>query len=269
MSWAHEAHATVRLHDGGDPRAPGAAITVALCGHWEHEPPCRWPHHTATTPVGDLLRVTVRFDCAPAEESRVRALIDDALAGGQPGGGPGGQTSWWELVQEEPPLDGPGISVTDPRELLIGYLDWYREALMRKVDGLSDAQLRTPVQPMGWSPLGLVRHLGWVERRWLQWGLAAADVVPYPPGGDAGEWAVPADVPSEQVLATYAGEVQRSRELVAGFRLEQQARTGGRFVTADRAPTLVRILFHLLQEYARHVGHLDVARELIDGTIGE
>ncbi len=268
MSWAHELHATVRLHGDGDPRAPGAAVTVALCGHWDHQPPCRWPHHTETTPVGDLLRLTVGFDCAPGEEARVRALVDGALLGGRLDSGPTGATSW-DVVAEDPPLDGPGMKVTDPGELLLGYLEWYREALLRKIDGLSDDRLRAPVQPMGWSPLGLVQHLGWVERRWLQWGMAAEDVVPYPPGGDDGEWGVPADRPTAQVLATYAAEVERSRELLARFDLEQTAHVGGRFVTPGQAPTLVRILFHLLQEYARHLGHLDIARELIDGTTGE
>ena len=268
MSWAYEQHLTVRLHPGGDPRAVGAAVTAALCGHHEHPPPCRWPHHTATTPVGDLLRVAVRFDATAAEEPQVRALVDSALAGGRFDDGPEGPTSW-DVVEEEPPLDGPGLKVADARELLLGYLDWYRGALLRKIDGLSDSELRAPVAPMGWSPLGLVQHLGWVERRWLQWGLAAEDVVPYPPGGDAGEWGVPADRPSAQVLANYAAEVERSRALVAVVGLDQEALTGGRFVTAERAPTLARILFHLLQEYARHLGHLDIAREIIDGSTGE
>lgn len=58
-------------------------------------------------------------------------------------------------------LDGPDAGVSDPRELLLGYLDWYRDALMRKLAGLSDAQLRTPVDPLGWSPLGLVRRPRW------------------------------------------------------------------------------------------------------------
>ena len=49
--FVHEA--TVELADGADPRALGGAITVALCGHWEHEPPCRWPHHTDITAAGD------------------------------------------------------------------------------------------------------------------------------------------------------------------------------------------------------------------------
>jgi hypothetical protein len=163
-------------------------------------------------------------------------------------------------------LDGPGTDVSDPRELLLGYLDWYRDALDRKLDGLTDAQLRAAVPPLGWSPLGLVQHLGWVERRWLRWGFAAEDVVAYPTGA---EWAVPPEVPTADVLATYADEVRRCRAIIAGAALTDPAATGGRFRTPEEAPSLARILFHLLQEYARHLGHLDVARELLDGVTGE
>lgn len=166
-------------------------------------------------------------------------------------------------------LDDPGVTVTDPRELLLGYLDWYRDALLRKVAGLSETQLRTPVEPLGWSPLGLIRHLGWVERRWMRWGFAAEDVVAYPPGGDEAEWGLPPDEPTARIMAAYHDEVSRSRTLAARAELSRQSRVGGRFPTADAAPSLGRILFHLLQEYARHVGQLDVARELIDGVTGE
>jgi uncharacterized damage-inducible protein DinB len=172
--------------------------------------------------------------------------------------------------EPHPPLfDGPGDYVSDPRELLLGYLDWYREALLRKIDGLSDAQLRTPAAPMGWSPLGMVKHLGWVERRWMQWGFGAEDVVPWLPGGDLAEMTVAADEPTEDVLAAYLREVKRTRELCAPAALTDTSELGGRFPPPGPAPALGRILFHLLQEYARHVGHLDIARELIDGTTGE
>lgn len=120
---------------------------------------------------------------------------------------------------------------------------------------------------MAWSPLGLIQHLGWVERRWLRWGFAAEDVVAYLPAND--EWQVPADVPVGEVLATYRDEVARARSIVAGSAFMDRARTGGRFDTPEQAPTLGRILAHLVQEYARHVGHLDIARELIDGETGE
>jgi uncharacterized damage-inducible protein DinB len=166
-------------------------------------------------------------------------------------------------------LDGPGVEISDPRELLLGYLDWYREALIRKTAGLSDRQLRTPVEPLGWSPLGLVRHLGWVERRWMRWGFGAEDVVAHPPGGEAAEFAVPDSESTDSVLVAYGEEVEKARQLAAGAALEDRAGLGGRFRTAEQAPSLGRILFHLLQEYARHVGHFDIARELIDGPTGE
>lgn len=166
-------------------------------------------------------------------------------------------------------LQNPGPGVTDPRELLIGHLDWYRDAVTRKLEGLSDSQLRTPVPPLGWAPLGLVKHLGWVERRWLRWGFDAEDVLAYPPGGDEIEWSVAADESTDSVVDGYFDEVRRSRALAARAGLDEPARIGGRFTAHEPAPSLGRILFHLLQEYARHVGQLDVARELIDGVTGE
>ncbi|MFD5070560.1 DUF664 domain-containing protein [Streptomyces sp. NPDC058369] len=60
-----------------------------------------------------------------------------------------------------------------------------------------------------------------------------------------------------------------ANSLAAPAALSDKARLGGRFKTPDQAPSLGRILFHLLQEYARHAGHLDIARELIDGRTGE
>jgi uncharacterized damage-inducible protein DinB len=173
----------------------------------------------------------------------------------------------------QPPVLGelgePGVGACDPAELLLGYLDWYRERLIAKVAGLSERQLRMPVAGLGWAPLGLIQHLGWVERRWLRWGFAAEQAVAYPSGGDGAEWQVAADRPVKAVLADYAAEVDRSRQITAGVRFDEQARLGGRFRTPGEVPCLGRILFHLLQEYARHVGQLDVARELIDGQTGE
>ncbi|MFI1203441.1 DUF664 domain-containing protein [Streptomyces sp. NPDC020883] len=148
-------------------------------------------------------------------------------------------------------LDGPAVDVSDSHELLLGYLKWYRKALMRKLAGLSDDQLRTPVEPLAWSPLGLVQHLGWVERRWLRWGFAAENVVAYPPGGDVKEWTVAADTSTSKVLAAYQAEVTAANSHVAAAALSDTARLGGRFKTPDQAPSLGRTLFQLLQEYAR------------------
>jgi uncharacterized damage-inducible protein DinB len=160
-------------------------------------------------------------------------------------------------------LDGPDVLESDPRALLLGYLDWYRAALLRKIDGLPDDLLRAPVPGVGWSPIGLVGHLTGVERRWLRWGFLAEDVVSWADD----EWAPRA--PTAEVLAAYDAQVALSREAVGDHPLDTPPRLGGRFTDPAVAPPLGRILAHLLQEYARHLGHLDVARQLLDGATGE
>ena len=83
---------------GLDHRAPGGAITLALCGSLEHEPPCPLaPHHTTVEVEGPRLRVRVLFAADPAEESRVRALIDETLVGGE-WTYPDGVVSRWTVV---------------------------------------------------------------------------------------------------------------------------------------------------------------------------
>lgn len=83
---------------GGDVRAPGAAITVAVCGHWEHEPPCPLaPHHTAAERDGDIIRLRVLFAADPPDEPEVRRRIDDALASSQLET-PDGAVALWRLV---------------------------------------------------------------------------------------------------------------------------------------------------------------------------
>ena len=88
--------AAIDLADGADPRAPGGAITVALCGHWDHEPPCRWPHHTDITPDGDRHVVRTVFTSSPDEERAVRQKIVDALESGKQAG-PDGRVNHWTM----------------------------------------------------------------------------------------------------------------------------------------------------------------------------
>jgi hypothetical protein len=90
--FVHEA--AIDLADGADPRAPGGAITVALCGHWDHEPPCRWPHHTEVTREGDRHGVRTVFSAAPEEEAAVRQRIVQALESGEQAG-PDSEVSRW------------------------------------------------------------------------------------------------------------------------------------------------------------------------------
>jgi len=86
--------ATVDVAEGADPRALGGAITAALCGHWDHEPPCRWPHHTAVASAGTGHVVTTEFTVEPDDEAQVRRMILAALQAGSQTGPDGRQNRW-------------------------------------------------------------------------------------------------------------------------------------------------------------------------------
>lgn len=159
-------------------------------------------------------------------------------------------------------------SGSDSAELLSGYLDYFRAVVIGKLDRLSDTELRHSRLPSGWTPLELLKHLIFMERRWFQWGLMA-ERVDQPWGDGLERW----QVTDDDTLATLTGlltEVSsRTREILARVDLAAPAAVGGRFERADEAPTGLWICLHVLQEYARHAGHLDIVRELIDGTTGE
>lgn len=98
-AFAHDA--TVKLASGGDDGAPGAAITVALCGHWKHDPPCPLaPHHTGANRVGDELRLRTLFVVEPEREGVVRERIESALANGRLVG-PNEVATTWELQSSQ------------------------------------------------------------------------------------------------------------------------------------------------------------------------
>lgn len=94
-TFAHEA--ILAMEADGDLRAPGAVITMELCGHWKHEPPCPLaPHHTSAERVDDGVRVRTLFAVEPERENEVREFIDRALALGQLDH-PSGAATWWRL----------------------------------------------------------------------------------------------------------------------------------------------------------------------------
>lgn len=94
MRQAYAHSVTVAIDPGGDERAPGGAITVALCGRWDHEPPCPLaPHHIAISHDGGELTVRVLFVADPENEHEVRTRLDAALATGVLDG-PDGITRW-------------------------------------------------------------------------------------------------------------------------------------------------------------------------------
>jgi len=99
-AFAHDAVLAMGL--AGDTRAPGGAVTTALCGRLEHEPPCPLAaHHTRTERIDGAVRVHILFATEPDRESEVRALIDTALAVGS-FTGPNGATASWSLISSGP-----------------------------------------------------------------------------------------------------------------------------------------------------------------------
>ncbi|MCK9794753.1 DinB family protein [Isoptericola sp. 4D.3] len=168
----------------------------------------------------------------------------------------------------------PRLDSARPSEQFTAYLDYYRAVVDRKLEGMTDAQLRTSLLPSGWTPLELLTHLVHMERRWFVWGFLG-EQVDHPWGDHAdddpsGPWRVPAGVGREELVAALHTGGERTREVLASHDLAERAAVGGRFAAEDgQPPTLAWICFHVLQEYARHAGHLDVARELADGATGE
>ncbi|HEY7224501.1 MAG TPA: hypothetical protein VH561_13060 [Micromonosporaceae bacterium] len=99
--------ATLIMGADADLGAPGAAVTVALCGHWEHEPPCPLAaHHTRATRVEGEVRLRILFAAEPTAEQTVRERIDAALAAGELRGPDGSVTRWrWQSSQRDEVAD--------------------------------------------------------------------------------------------------------------------------------------------------------------------
>jgi uncharacterized damage-inducible protein DinB len=166
------------------------------------------------------------------------------------------------------PFPSPTIPAADRTEVFLRYLDYYREVVLTKVAALPADSLRSSVLPSGWTPLELVKHLRFVEMRWLSWGFEGVPVDD--PWGDSRDdrWFVePAENPADLLKAlreqgTYTSAVVR-RHALSEFGAPSPRWDGA------EPPELERILFHLLQEYARHTGHLDIVAELTGGPLGE
>lgn len=174
-------------------------------------------------------------------------------------------------MTQSPPK--PPYELDDTKLLFLAYLDQYRSIIADKLDGLSETELRQSRLPSGWTPIELLKHLVFMERRWFQWGFAAEQVDS--PWGDNRDgmrderWYVGPDETLAALIAALDEGGQRTRTIVASADLATLSALGGRFGEDGAQPTLNWILFHVFQEYARHAGHLDIARELADGRTGE
>jgi uncharacterized damage-inducible protein DinB len=160
------------------------------------------------------------------------------------------------------------LSPASERELLTGFLDRQRAALLRKLDGVSEADARRVPTASSLSLLGILKHSALWERRWFQ-VIVAGRTFP-------GEWP---EVQSEDNiddfrlddgdtvagwLAYYAEQVAASRQVVAERDLDAPC------AQPENAGINVRyVLAHMIEEVARHAGHADIIRETIDGSTGQ
>jgi uncharacterized damage-inducible protein DinB len=153
---------------------------------------------------------------------------------------------------------------TPELETLARYLDAYRQVILWKLEGVDEEAARRPRVPSGTSLLGLVKHLAYVERYWFQHVIAGRDVpIPWLEEDDDEQWRLPPEQTVDDVIAFYEAEVAESR------RIHAQLTDPDLTVEEDGEQVSVRrILIHMVEEVARHAGHADIIRELIDGSTG-
>ncbi len=157
----------------------------------------------------------------------------------------------------------------DERTTITTFLDYARATVRAKCEGVAESDARAA--PLPGSPLttmsGLVGHVHWVEYWWFQViYLGEEDHGPWTDEDPDREMRIAVDIPVADLLDAYDAQSERYRELVAARDLDSVAVRAGR--DGERF-TLRWILLHLVEEIARHNGHLDILRELADGTTGD
>jgi hypothetical protein len=157
-------------------------------------------------------------------------------------------------------------ALADERPTLEAVLDANRNAVTRKVRGVSDNDARRQLVSSATTLAGIVKHLWWIELYWFQRTFAQTpdSELPAIPGDDlAATFRLEPDDTVEQLIANYDTQCELSRQIAAHHQL------------TDTAPhpklgdvSLRWIYVHMIEETARHAGHADILREQIDGAVG-
>jgi uncharacterized damage-inducible protein DinB len=163
-----------------------------------------------------------------------------------------------DVARIDEPFTGP------ERGILEGFLDWHRATLLWKCAGLTGEQLaERAVPPSGLSLLGLIRHLTYVERAWFRIRFAGEQVDD--PFGDDPQ-AEFSELDPARAAADYARFTEEWRLADAAA---ANAPLDATFTHNGETMSLRLIYLHMIEEYARHVGHADLLRERVDGATGE
>jgi len=164
----------------------------------------------------------------------------------------------------------------DETATLLGYLDYQRATFGWKCGGLDAAGLRATVAASSMTLGGMLKHMAYVEDVWLSRRLFGR--APQPPWDTVDwsadpdwDWHSAAENTPDRLYALWQDAVTRSRALVARALADGGLDRLATGITNDRgeAPSLRWILFHMVEEYARHNGHADLIRESVDGLTGE
>jgi uncharacterized damage-inducible protein DinB len=159
----------------------------------------------------------------------------------------------------------------DPKADLHRYLQAAREALLWKLDGLSDYDIRRPLTPTGTNLLGLIKHVASMELGYFgdTFGRPSGEPLPWLQGDaepNADMWAT-AGESREQITGLYRRAQAHSDATIAALALDATGRVPW-WPGEHGEVTLHRILAHVIAETSRHAGHADIVRELIDGAAG-
>jgi uncharacterized damage-inducible protein DinB len=157
----------------------------------------------------------------------------------------------------------------EERATLVSWLDYQRSTLAWKCEGLTAEQLRErAVPPSSLSLLGLVRHMADVERSWFRRTLTGEDAPPLYWSDDEpdGDFDLVDDADTDEAFATWHEECAVARERQAAA---ESLDTAGLHRRSGEMISLRWIMIHMIEEYARHLGHADIMREAIDGQTGD
>ncbi len=151
------------------------------------------------------------------------------------------------------------------KESLHGFLDKQRDVVVWKLEGLSDTDLRRPMVPSGTNLLGIVKHLAAVEYGWfcLTFGRKH-EPMPFDEQNRDADLRVDPDETTQDILAFYERARTAADNVIDELDHEDTGTSWGRGDTVS----LRWVLLHMIEETARHAGHADVVRELIDGAVG-
>lgn len=167
-----------------------------------------------------------------------------------------------------------GDSGISERDRLQYFLDEQRNAVVAIIEGLSEPQLHAPVLPSGWTPAGLIRHLAGAEAMWFQWVvLGTQPQVTWDDGIDDPPYDPEAPFSTEHsgaaVIEQYRRQCEMSNEILQSLDLHAALLGEHGLDWPDEPITDLRwVVLHMIEETARHAGHLDAARELLDGATG-